>query len=568
MEMQPDNSEQRGAADTSTPDLFDREKDSSATLRTLLNAAPLGILIANMSGAITFANPEAERIWEMDFAHVAGGGLRHYRLCYPDGTTVPPEDTAISRVLAGEERTPPEERIIVRPNDSRVWVETTSTLVRDDARKPVGVFVMFCDITERKLAEHALKSRADREEVLHRISKSLLSSNDPEIILASAMRDLGQALQADRCFYSRVDAARDWSRIGSDWCRPHLRSIAGEYKISDFGIDLTTYFAKGETRAESDVLRDNVITPPKDAEHSIGLRSTLSVPIFDQNVLVAIITAAMSDKPRTWTMEEQVLVESVAAQIRSTVEGAKVRQRDHTIAQTLQDALLPPLPGNIPGMDLAGFYQPALDESNIGGDFYDVFPLDSHSFVFVVGDVSGKGLKAAAQVATVRNMLRYAVYQNKDLSRAIEEVNGVIASRSLLTGFATVFVGQFDTSTRLFKYVSCGQEPGLIYQAASDAVVCLSTNDPILGASVNSQFNEYTIQLQVGDAIALYTDGLTESGPSRKDLLGVPAFIDVFRKAAAHESANQIVESTIYGVKQFSGGPLLDDACLLVAVIQ
>ena len=165
-------------------------------------------------------------------------------------------------------------------------------------------------------------------------------------------------------------------------------------------------------------------------------------------------------------------------------------------------------------------------------------------------------------------MLRYAVYQNKNLSRAIEEVNSVIAYRGLLTGFATVFVGQFNTSTRLFKYVSCGQEPGLIYQAASDAVMCLSTNDPILGASVTSQFTEYTIQLQAGDAIALYTDGLTESGPSRKDLLGVPAFIDVFRNAAAHESASQIVESTIDGVKQFSGGPLLDDACLLVAVIQ
>ena len=97
--------------------------------------------------------------------------------------------------------------------------------------------------------------------------------------------------------------------------------------------------------------------------------------------------------------------------------------------------LRPQLPERVPGLDLKDFYRPALEEANVGGDFFDVFPLDKGLFALAVGDVSGKGLAAAAQVATVRNMLRYALYQRPTVAQAVTELNQIVSTQELLIGF-------------------------------------------------------------------------------------------------------------------------------------
>lgn len=80
----------------------------------------------------------------------------------------------------------------------------------------------------------------------------------------------------------------------------------------------------------------------------------------------------------------------------------------------------------------------------MGGDFYDVFPVDKGCTAIVVGDLSGKELVAATQVATVRNMLRYAPYRARTLAGALEGLNALLAGQGLLTGFCTLFVGAYD----------------------------------------------------------------------------------------------------------------------------
>jgi PAS domain S-box-containing protein len=163
-------------------------------------------------------------------------------------------------------------------------------------------------------------------------------------------------------------------------------------------------------------------------------------------------------------------------------EHILIAEREHRIAEQLQQALQPNLPEEVPGLELADYYRAALGEAEVGGDFSDVFATDKGVTYLVVGDLSGKGLAAASQVATVRNMLRYAVSQHHTLAGAIINLNMVLAEQGLLTGFATLFVGYYDAATRGLTYVNCGQDAALILRAETGETVPLETTGTVLGA--------------------------------------------------------------------------------------
>ena len=227
---------------------------------------------------------------------------------------------------------------------------------------------------------------------------------------------------------------------------------------------------------------------------ALRLRSSIRVSLFDGDNLVAVLGVAMADEPREWTAGEVALVETVAAQTRAAVDAASLRWRERNIAAQLQEALRPAVPGDVPGLALQEHYRAALSESEIGGDFYDVFTIVKGCHALVVGDVSGKGLAAATQVAAVRHMLRYALLSNtQTLAEAVTTLNRTLAENGLLTGFATLFVGAYDSGARTLNYVNCGQEPGLLWRAAIGAVEYLPPTGPILSAIPRLRVYDLTI---------------------------------------------------------------------------
>jgi serine phosphatase RsbU (regulator of sigma subunit) len=166
-------------------------------------------------------------------------------------------------------------------------------------------------------------------------------------------------------------------------------------------------------------------------------------------------------------------------------------EREHNIAELLQNALQPSLPGKVPGLDMDAAYQPALQEASIGGDFFDVFSLEKGCFALVVADLAGKGLAAASQVAMVRHMLRALLYQAQTtLAEAVTRLNDMLAEHNLLTGFATLFVGAYDVNERTLTYASCGQEPGLILRKAAGQIEELPPTGPVLGGFPGANFEE------------------------------------------------------------------------------
>ena len=253
-------------------------------------------------------------------------------------------------------------------------------------------------------------------------------------------------------------------------------------------------------------------------------------------------------------------------QKRAELDLAEVSRRERTIAEALQGTVQPTLPEGVPGLDLASYYRAALHEANVGGDFSDVFPLEKGRHCLVVGDLSGKGLAAAAQVAVVRNMLRYAIYTERTIADGITRLNNILITNNLLSGFATLVVCTFDLGAKTLTYVSCGQEPALLRRTAGGLVEELPPTGPILGMTDTAQYTEETLLLVPGDAFALYTDGLTEAGPNRIDLLGVQGLAALMADDA--RTAREIADHIVHGAEDYSKGEFRDDVCLLVGIVQ
>ncbi|BDI33538.1 hypothetical protein CCAX7_55890 [Capsulimonas corticalis] len=252
---------------------------------------------------------------------------------------------------------------------------------------------------------------------------------------------------------------------------------------------------------------------------------------------------------------------------------AAIFEREHTIATQLQEALQPPIPRAMPGLSLAKYYEPALPESGVGGDFMDCFAVRPGVTAIVVGDVSGKGLAAAAQVATVRNMLRYAMHNEHALADSVARLNDTIAANLLLSGFCTLFVGCYDADTRTFTYVNAGQESALLRRAATGEIEQLASTGSVIGAFTPVEYDSVTLTLTPGDALAIFTDGLTECGPTRETMLGVDGVSALLRDPPAPNSDASIAEvlamRLIDGVDAIAqDGLVRDDVCLIIAVAE
>lgn len=445
---------------------------------------------------------------------------------------------------------------VAMADEPRAWTDDEVRLVEAVASQTRSAVE-----AARLLAER--QARLETEALLGRIGAAIRSTLDPDLIQGRAATLLGEALRTDRCFYVSYDLAHDHAQVFQDWHRADLPSIAGEYSASDFSLLLGELFPAQATAVVADV-RTAFSPAVASVFEASRHRAVLVVPFFDEGRLVAALYVSEADTPRTWTADEAALVEQVATLTRTALETARVQEQEHRIAVQLQDALQPALPEHVPGMSVGKFTKPALDEAQIGGDFYDIFPLDKELYACVIGDVSGKGLAAAQQLALIRNSLRTTLYLYRAPAQAVAALNSIVTTHDLLVGFVTAWVGVYDAASGQISYCSCGHEPPLI-RRADGAVETLATTGLPLGVAENVEYGEKTVTLSAGDLLVLYTDGISECGPSRREMLGTEGLKRLLGSLPVSGDAQAEVEALVAEVSAFTNGLFRDDVAILLA---
>jgi len=195
-------------------------------------------------------------------------------------------------------------------------------------------------------------------------------------------------------------------------------------------------------------------------------------------------------------------------------------RRDLEIARDVQRASFPQQTPAIPGLTCASFYQPA---HIVGGDYYDFLPLADGTWGIAIGDVSGKGIGAALVMASLQASLRaQALHAPTGIETVMRNVNQLVCESSPEHFFASLFYGEYQPATRILNYVNAGHNPPIVLRRNDDGceILLLKPGGVPVGALEGSQYTCKTFQLEIGDVLVAYTDGITESENSVGDPFG------------------------------------------------
>ncbi|MCX4825129.1 SpoIIE family protein phosphatase [Streptomyces sp. NBC_01142] len=202
--------------------------------------------------------------------------------------------------------------------------------------------------------------------------------------------------------------------------------------------------------------------------------------------------------------------------LRARQESERERERLKRLNETLQKTLLPPALASVPGLDVAAHYHIASTEE-VGGDFYDLFPLASGTWGFFLGDVCGKGAAAAAVTSLARYTLRAAAVYNPDPAAVLANLNTVLnhENNGHDPRFCTVIFGLLtpdgDEGGFRVTLAAGGHPPALLMRAGGQAGYLPTPGGQLIGALPDAHIATTTVRLDHGDTLLLYTDGLTEA---------------------------------------------------------
>lgn len=202
----------------------------------------------------------------------------------------------------------------------------------------------------------------------------------------------------------------------------------------------------------------------------------------------------------------------------------------------------------------------------LGGDCYEIMPLNDDLLALVIGDASGKGVAAALMIASVQSSLRTAaLFTGNDPAALLTIVNLQAYASSLADRYATVFYGVFDRSTRMLRYVNAGHTPPVVLRH-NGSINTLETGGPPVGMFPDSSYEEGVAQLGPGDVVITYTDGVIEAANQSGEEWGVQGLLKATAAWARQgtENAEHLVRSIFNSIDDFSRGCQTDDATLAV----
>ena len=490
--------------------------------RSSLLADELRVMLDNVADAITVQSPDyrliyANRAAARFYGIPDGRGLHAFsadELSAPfrgDRRPGPPLDLARlpgRLALAGLDPEP----VIVRSRELATgevrWARIKATAVRDPEGGVRLAINLIEDITELKRSEEAQRFLA---EASRRLSGSSL---DYDRTLA-AVGELAVPAIADRCTV-------------------HLADAAGELPAEVLAVVRT---------GASWVERRRMIVPMT-AARVIG-------------------TLTLSVEGRAYDAQDVLVAEDFALRSGAAVENARLYRAASRIARTLQTSLLPPHLPEIPGTDLAAAFHPATQGLEVGGDFYDVFTTGEGQWYLVMGDVWGKGAEAAAVTALARYTLRTAAPRQRSPAAILRWVGEAMLDQEAAGGrYCTIACVQLDTTCTPFRItVACGGHPLPVIRRADGAVEAFGEHGTLLGLVPDPDLQDRGSDLRPGDALVLYTDGLTEARAPH-DMWGF-AELAAAVKAAPRNGPIGLVQSLVASALGDRTAPR-DDLALLV----
>jgi serine phosphatase RsbU (regulator of sigma subunit) len=289
-------------------------------------------------------------------------------------------------------------------------------------------------------------------------------------------------------------------------------------------------------------------------------KSMLAVPLVFRDDEIGSIIFLWRQPPVMLGENELEFARKLSAIVSIAMENARLYGAEREIADVLQTALIGK-PQRVPGLDVAQAYYSATELTKIGGDFYDVFAVAPDRTAFILGDVAGKGLEAATITAMAKSTIRAFAYRDWDPSTVLTAANKAIAEQIDDSRFITAVFGVIDNETGKAT-IACAGHPSPIRCGNPGCVNEEVVRNLPLGVIEDTTFEAYTTELQPGDVLVCFSDGLLDARRGA-DFLGEERVRDILNEMGFDTTPRVVVDALLEAARAHSEGNPPDDITIL-----
>jgi phosphoserine phosphatase RsbU/P len=401
--------------------------------------------------------------------------------------------------------------------------------------------------------------------LISKVGITLLASATLTETLEQIVALVFEAVPADRCVIMMRDEGSEELRVAVARLRDRVGEV-GEIRVSRNVLDEVVI--RGKSVLTSDAQHD-----PRFASGTMvlqGVRAVLAVPLGVADKVFGIIYADSPIAEGRFTEDHLKVLTTLASVAAIRVENARLvearlererLERELALASEIQQRFQPTAPPQIAGYELQGISFPCYE---IGGDYYDFIEREDGRLVIALGDVSGKGTAAALLMSSLHAAIHAQSASHDSLSATISAVNRYLADNIPANRFVTLFYAELEPDSGSLSFLNAGHNPPLIVHAAGTVEQLASGGLP-LGIKPDAEYREGRTQLQLGDVLVVYSDGVTEAvSPSGEEFGPTRLYEVVSRNVEA--SAAGIRDRIESSLTKFSQGTSAADDITLVIV--
>lgn len=289
---------------------------------------------------------------------------------------------------------------------------------------------------------------------------------------------------------------------------------------------------------------------------------TVVLPLVARNRVIGMLTLG---KPTDEHFRQEILelAEDLSRRAALALDNARLYSERTAISQSLQRSLLPPELPDVPGVEVEVIYRAAGEGNEVGGDFYDLFPIRDGAYGFAIGDVCGTGPEAAAVTGLARHALRLLAREGFGGPAVLERLNAAILDEGARSRFLTLLYGELwpqEDDSATLKIVCAGHPLPLRLRQTGD-VEAAAEPQPLLGVMDDLELYEQTVSLAPGDVLLCVTDGVTERREGTR-MLGDDGLVDVLTTCTGL-TAGAVAARVLRAVERFAAQPASDDMAIL-----
>jgi serine phosphatase RsbU (regulator of sigma subunit) len=539
-------------------------RGSEQRLSVIMDALAMAVTIRGPDDHIIYANQAAldrlglasvEALRDADPRALMGD----YETTDERGQPIGMDDLPSVRLLRGQQPEPLLLRSVNRNTGEEQWALLKATAVRDAGGSIEAAVTIIEDVT-------AARRSALRMEFLARASQVLASSLDYQETLRN-VAGLAVPQIADWCAVDLFDDDGGRESVAVAHTDPsklqmaeRLRAFEPQELDPEQGLGRVR--RTGEPLLFTEIPDELLAQAAVDAEHlgllrAVGMRSALIVPMTVRGRTIGSLTLVNAESGRTFDSSDVEFAGQIAERASLAVENARLYTERSEVARTLQRSLMPEALPEIPGWEIATLYRPTGHGSEVGGDFYDFWEVEG-DWLIVIGDVTGKGVGAAAVTSLVRHTARAASEFDPRPAQVLGRVDAAL-KRSPSISLCTALCLRISEGRGT---IAAGGHP-LPLCLSADGVQRVGEPGTLLGAFDEVRWPETSFALAPGQTLVVITDGVTDTVGAEGERFGMGRLQELLAEVR-DEPPEAIRRRLVASLEDFQVGAQADDTAAVL----